>query len=637
MHVDEQVRDVEGRRRRVVLSVVVALVAVLLGGLWGGGGTAAASGLANIGGLGGFGGGGEDEVVTFETAWSHTAGEVGEPVVLAIVMDVAEGYSVTSHEAQAPAINMTVEVAEASPELGVSSAVFPEPHMKQVGPDRLSVLDGRSIIYVPMQVRDGEPGQTVAATIEVGWQACDDQVCLLPEVTTLAVELPIVEAGQAAVANAELFEGYEGAAPAILNLPLFGWDFQIDPTQLWVLLLVAALGGFLLNLTPCVLPLIPIKIMGLNQAAGTRGRTFALGLVMFAGVVAFWLGLGLIIATVSGFTAANQLFQYPAFTIGVGLIIAVMAVGMCGVFTVQLPQWVYRLNPSQESAHGSFGFGVMIAVLSTPCTAPFMGAAAAWAAAQSPALTLSTFMAIGVGMAMPYLVLAAYPQLTNRMPKAGPASELIKQVMGLLMLAAAAYFLGTGLSGFLATPPDPPTQIYWWAVGACVAAAGVWLAWRTWRIAERRRSRAFFTTFGVLLLVTGAVVGLRFSQDSPINWIYYTPERLAEAHERGDVVVLEFTAEWCLNCKALEQAVLHQREVVERLNAAGVAPIKVDLTGNNVAGNARLAKLGRQMIPLLVVFDRDGEEVFRSDNYTATRVLEALEQAGASAEATARR
>src|SRR5690606_18971771 len=108
---------------------------------------------------------------------------------------------------------------------------------------------------------------------------------------------------------------------------------------------------------------------------------------------------------------------------------------------------VYRFNPGHDSYVGAVGFGVMTAVLSTPCTAPFMGAAAAWSLTQDAVVTWSTFGAIGVGMAAPYLVLSAYPSLVKRMPRTGPASELIKQVMGLLMLAAGAYFIGTGVVG----------------------------------------------------------------------------------------------------------------------------------------------------------------------------------------------
>ena len=230
---------------------------------------------------------------------------------------------------------------------------------------------------------------------------------------------------------------------------------------------------------------------------------------MSLGVVAFWLALGTMIAGISGFTATNQLFQYPTFTILVGVIIAVMAVGMCGLFYIRLPQTVYRINPGQDSLTGSFGFGIMTAVLSTPCTAPFMGAAAAWAATQYPATTLLTFASIGAGMAVPYMALSIFPALANRMPRTGPASELIKQVMGLLMLAAAAYFVSVGLSALVVTPPDPPGKDYWWVVMAFGAAAGFWLVCGTVRITARWGRRAVFGGLGAALVVFSAAGAVR--------------------------------------------------------------------------------------------------------------------------------
>jgi thiol:disulfide interchange protein DsbD len=344
-------------------------------------------------------------------------------------------------------------------------------------------------------------------------------------------------------------------------------------------------------------------------------------------VVAFWLALGGVIAFVAGFTAANQLFQYPWFTIGIGLVIAVMGVAMGGLLSMQLPQWVYRINPRHDTWHGSFGFGIMAAVLSTPCTAPFMGAAAGWAATQTPLITMSTFTAIGVGMALPYALLSAFPQLVERMPRTGPASELIKQVMGLLILGAAAYFVGTGVSGLLASPPDPPSRAYWWVVGLFIAVAGGWLAWRTIRITPRIGRRLGFGGLGVAMILAGVLLAVAFTARSPINWVYYTPERLDQAQSEGKVVVLEFTAEWCLNCHTLEQAVLHRPQVVELFNADDVIPIKIDLTGNNPSGNAKLTEVGRRTIPLLIIYDRQGEEVFRSDAYTQAQVIQAVQTA----------
>ena len=586
-----------------------------------------------------------ETVVRLSTAWNVDAARPGDEVILAVVAEIAPGFHINADAAQeVPAgdfdpYETRIRVVEAHEGLSPRTVVFPEAHAltAEYAEGEIYGFAGRSVFYIPFEVEDSSDGSdTLAAVVEFEYQACDDVNCLFPLTETLRAALPFVASGASTEVRPGIFAGYAAAVAAVgpaagaVAFDLFGLEFSIDAssrTGFLFLLLTAMLGGALLNFTPCVLPVIPIKIMGLAKAAGSRGRMFLLGFVMALGVTSFWLGLGALIAGVAGFTATNQLFQYPWFTITVGVIIAVMAVGMCGLFFFQLPRFVYRFNPSQESVPGSFGFGIMTAVLSTPCTAPFMGAAAAWAATQSAGTTHITFAAIGAGMAFPYLVLSASPDLVKKMPKSGPASELIKQVMGLLMLAAAAYFVGVGVSSMQNRAPDPPSTAYWWVVMAFLAAAGAWLVIRTIRITRRSGFRTVFVAVGVMILALAATGGARLTDDGPVDWVYYTPDRFEAALAGGKVVVMDFTAEWCLNCKSLEQGVLHSGQVAGVLASADVVPIKVDITGHNPAGKAKLKDVGRLTIPLLVVYSPAGEEVFKSDYYTVDQVLAAVARA----------
>ncbi len=328
-------------------------------------------------------------------------------------------------------------------------------------------------------------------------------------------------------------------------------------------------------------------------------------------------------------TAINQLFQYPVFTILIGTIIAVMAIGMCRAFSVPLPQFLYRLNPDEGTLTGAFALGTLAAILSTPCTAPFMGAAAAWAATQNALITLSVFGAIGIGMALPYLVLSAAPALVQRMPRSGPAGVLIKQVMGIFMLAAASYFIGAGLSALAVRPPDPPAKIYWWAVMGFIAAGGAWALYRGWPLMGSRLTKAVCLLASLAVLSGSVFGGLRFTDKGPIDWIYYTEDRYQTALAEGRVVVMVFTAAWCLNCKALQQGVLQRKAVAAVLNQVHVAPIKVDITGNNPEGRDRLLATGQLTIPLLVVYAPDGRVILKRSFYTAAEVIAAVDQAAA--------
>ena len=572
------------------------------------------------------------------------------PVAIELAIDPGwhlwtnEGTTLEGADEFEGAIRTVISVtAPAGLEADPGFMAWPEPHLISAdlgeGPQSYAVFEGKSVVYLPVTVATDATDGTVELAFTIDFQACDDQTCLAP--ATVKIALPISIAADAASGGeaSALFADFDPSvfgrirsgekAPEIVDFDAFGLKLSVDirGAGFLLLLLLAAIGGLLLNFTPCVLPVIPLKIMSLSQAAGNRGRCFLLGLAMSLGVIAFWLGLGIAVASISGFTATNQLFQSPVFTISIGVVIAVLAIGMMGLFSVRLPQALYMIEPRHDTVIGSFGFGIMTAVLSTPCTAPFMGSAVVWAVTGTITTVLLVFGAVGLGMAFPYLVLAAFPALVKNMPRTGPASDLIKQVMGLLLLAAAAYFAGAGLSGLMVEPPAPPSRLYWWAVGLVAAAAGLLMMLRTFRITPRIGPRIVFGGLGALILAASILVAVRMTDKGPIDWIYYTPERLAEARSDGDVVVLDFTAEWCLNCKTLEATVLATKQVAAALNGDGVVAMKVDLTGNNEAGNALLRESGRLTIPLLVVLAPDGTEIFKSDAYTPRQVLDAIAQA----------
>ncbi|MGA8019515.1 MAG: cytochrome c biogenesis protein CcdA [Desulfobacterales bacterium] len=593
------------------------------------------------------------DVVSVRTAWSVDRARPGDSLACAVVLDIAAGYHINADSGQIkPIVDFKpyptrVTITAVSKGITIEPPLYPQAHPVKVEftRDPLMAFDGRTIVYVPMTLEKKALPEKVQVNVTISYQACDNQVCLFPRQVVTTADLPVGLSGEAPQAvNQDLFVGYRLAAATgagnSVGFSLFGWNFAINTATgfgFFLLLFTAALGGMLLNLTPCVLPLIPIKIISLSNAVQNQARCIALGLAMFLGVLFFWLILGAAIALVSGFTATNQLFQYPLFTIAVGFIIAVMAIGMCGLFSIRLPSFVYRLSPKQETLGGSFGLGILTAVLSTPCTAPFMGAAAAWAAAQHPFTTLTVFAAIGIGMALPYLLLSAFPDQICKIPRTGPASVLVKQVMGLFMLAAAAYFIGTGVSALLMTPPSPPGKGYWWAVMGFIALGGLWLAYRTIRIASKNFQRLLFVSLGAILVAGSLYGGMRLTDRGPIDWIYYTPQRFQQAIDQRKIVVMVFSAEWCLNCKALEQSVLNSAPVVEQLTREDVAPIKVDITGNNPQGKTKLQEIGHLTIPLLVVYSPAGREVFRSDFYTVAQILAAVEKARAESVAPAAR
>lgn len=583
----------------------------------------------------------------------------GAQIPIAIVFDHDEGWHVHTNDPKVPrewgdfeAIPTQIEVvrlvgARAGP------IQWPRTHDVRIDlagtgrPVPYAVFEGRAVAYLPIMVDPG--AASVEVELAVQYQACDDKVCQFPimlgEEESRLAPIRLSVSGEAALsgkASADFaefdpsvfanFSEVSGTSKPV-EFNVFGRRFRVDSSGalgLFALLGLAALGGLILNFTPCVLPVIPIKILSISQAAQNPARSLLLGAVMSLGLVAFWLGIGWAIATLAEFKAISALFQTRWFALGVGGVILCFSLGMLGLFSTGLPNWVYAINPKHDSLAGSFLFGVMTAVLSTPCTAPFLGSAAAWATTQSRWITIETFGAIGAGMALPYLVLSANPGWLSRLPKAGKGSELVKKVMGLFMLAVAVFFLGTGVDALTRDPVDPPMRWHWWLIAAIVVGALAWMLVGTLR---HSRSLALRGAVGLVAIVGGAgmVLAARSITDKgPIDWVGYTPQRFEEARARGDVIVMDFTAEWCLNCKALEQTVLHRAEIAELLKAPGVVAMKVDLTGDNVPGKKLLRDLKWVGIPLLAIFDPGKpplEPEKLGDGYTPSSVREAIESA----------
>jgi thiol:disulfide interchange protein DsbD len=603
----------------------------------------------------------EEHPVVLDLQASKAQARPGDQVILALQVDVSEEIDEedrTWHIYPPQEMHEGTEIAStlthAMPEsFTVGQVQWPKPKdFANAFGDLQPAYGGRVVIYVPIIVPDDASPGEYDLSITFGYQACR-AVCLFPKEVPLSVSLEVVprdaEVTSVDRADSELFAGFDPSVWAGLQqgegvfestssvdgIILDLYIIEIDLADLGIVALlsllvgVSLLGGFLLNFTPCVLPVIPIKIMGLSQSAGSRSKMLLLGFVMFLGVLTFWSVFGFLFAFLKQFSTVSELFQQWWFTIGVGVIVAAMAVGMCGLFAVRLPNWVYAINPKHDSLHGSFGFGIMTAVLATPCTAPFMGTALAGSTQlEKDWLVLAVFVAIGVGMGLPYLVLSAFPKLVEKVPRTGPGSELLKQVMGLLMLAAAAFFIGTGINVVVSDGTSAPSKFFWWVVGLCVVAAGVWLAWQINVIAKSVGKRSVFTTLGLILIFAGAAGSFTLTRKPPIDWVYYTPELLETALEKDKVVVLDFTADWCNNCHFLEATVLNPKPVSDLLNGDDVVAMKVDITSpSNVDGTNLLVEMGGKQIPLLVVLSPDGEQVFKRDWFKASDVVEAIEQA----------
>jgi thiol:disulfide interchange protein DsbD len=626
--------------------------------------------------------------------------KAGDRLTLAVVWEFEDGYHIHTDNPKPPkewdlkAIPTVIDVA-ASNGFVVGPVQWPKAKTIQADltgmgdPKPYEVFGGDSVVaFVPVVVAADATDVTFNLTLR--YQACNDEMCLRParEPVTLVVPVaaeskPSEDATVFAAFDAKVFDGdwTKGGAAAVTPQP--STDVKPQPTQqpaattdgntpaattppadtqrsffgipipqggfvgIVVILLLAILGGFILNLTPCVLPVIPLKIITLSQHAGSHGRTLFLGLWMALGVVAFWVGIGIPVLLFSSFGDPSRIFSIWWVTAGLGVLIALMSLGLMGMFSLNLPQGLYMINPKADTAWGSFVFGVMTAVLGLPCFGFVAGALLGAAATLPKIATLSIFLGLGIGMALPYLVLAMFPKLVDRIPRTGPASELVKQVMGLLMLAAAAYFIGSGLIALVASKPWLGKQLHIWIVAGFGIAASVWLVMRTIKITPSFARRAVFTL--VALFIAG--MGVWYASDATTRakntyiaraaameaagggklltgtWIEYNAGLFEQARKENKIIVMDFTAEWCINCKVLKGTVLERNPVQSEFAKSDVVLFTVDLTSDEAAGWKTLEQMGETGIPLLVIYTPGNNTPWKSNAYTPAQVMTAVSSA----------
>src|SRR5438105_8262171 len=380
------------------------------------------------------------------------------------------------------------------------------------------------------------------------------------------------------------------------------------------------IGGFILNLMPCVLPVISLKIFGFIQQAGqSRQKIFRSGLAFTAGIFAWFIALAvLLLALKAGgrdVTWGGFQFTNAYFVLGLSVVVLVFALNLFGVFEISLPQSMTRgllASSDRKDNLGSFFQGVFATVLATPCTAPFLGTALGFAFTQSPVVIFSMFIAIAAGMSAPYFVLSAQPAWLRFLPQPGPWMVHLKQLMGFLLLATLLfllYVLGAqrGLDGAI-----------WASCFLLVISVACWMK-GAFVVPTSSAAKQSITLVVMLVFVFASgiyFIGNKFhsanlaSADSRLrgDWQAFTPERLQAELEQGRFVFVDFTAAWCLTCKFNEASVLESADVREAFQRHGIVKLKADWTNGDPVITKLLQHFGRPGVPLYVLYPGKNEE-----------------------------
>jgi len=385
------------------------------------------------------------------------------------------------------------------------------------------------------------------------------------------------------------------------------------PTSLASLLSALGLalaGGLVLNLMPCVLPVLSIKALGLVQLAGARAATLARhGLAYTAGVlVSFAIVAGALIALRATGERLGWGFQLqsPAFVTLLAWLFFTMALSLSGAIVVSTRfTGAGQALAARPGDVGSFATGALATVAATPCTAPFMGAAVGFALAQPWPTALLVFEALGLGLALPYLLLTLVPAWRRLLPKPGPWMTRLKQLLAFPLYASAAWLV------WVVSQQAGPHGVGAALAGVVLIAFASWLHQSLGGVRALWRRVATVAVVAVLpALIVGMVAlaplgaGARSAPlaDEGLGWEPFSPERLAAARASGKPVFVNFTAAWCVTCLVNERVALRSSAVADVFAKKGVVALKADWTARDPMISRILGSLGRSGVPLYALY-----------------------------------
>ena len=471
---------------------------------------------------------------------------------------------------------------------------------------------GTFSVKVPVKGVTSSNYDSLGTTVTFNYQACDNSICLAPASKTISLDSQANEgAGGASIQktnvkknNPEISRGQGGTTAPSAGITL--------------LLFFAFVGGIILNLMPCVLPVLSLKLFSLIRQAGeSRGRLLALGGATTAGIlVSFWILAAVVAAVKAGGGSAGwgMQFQSAGFIAFMVVILTAFAMSFFGVFEIWLP-WnaTTKMDAAGQKAGiaGAFFTGALLVLLSTPCSAPLLGTAMGFAFAQAMPILFLFFTTAGLGLALPYILVSAFPGILKIFPKPGVWMVHLQRVMGILLLASVGWLFWivseqagiTGVELFVA-----------------IAVASIACAVLLGKFAKP--GTAFIREIAVIILSAIALFSLWFAGIAPEyeraaietfnarmqekmtedGWFRYSPALIEEFAKAKRTVFIDVTADWCLTCKANEAAVLDDEDFVRAMDSLNVALVKADWTRETPEVNALLESMQKSGVPAYAIY-----------------------------------
>ena len=573
------------------------------------------------------------------------AQESGHPVAL-LWLTPNPGYYTYAHASDAD-MPTTVRVFGPDGHAATATVSYPQgvlrPDLFEPGKEVLAYAE-----RVPVAIRFDLPATDEALTAEITMLLCSSKNCipvterlrLAPPrqlaplegdaLTAYKALIPATQTDDTPAQNEENAPSQQNVSMAPTAAPTSNpaleqeeWQFTprfpqegLEPATLGAAILLGIAAGLLLNVMPCVLPVLTMKISALLCASGhasekERIRHFREHNILFAlGILTWFLVLAFLVGVLG--LAWGGLFQQTQVVYGLLILVFLLGLSMFDVFT--LPVLDFKVGASGMPRTQAYTTGLVATLLATPCSGPLLGGVLSWAALQPLHVVVVIFLATGTGMALPYLVMAAWPAASRILPRPGAWNGVMERLVGFFLMGTAIYLLSI--------LPESRRLSTLAALLVIGLAAWLWGRWGGLRASIRQK---IFTGVIAALMVGGAVWwSVQPAPSAP--WQTFQADSFRSLL-RKEPLLVEFTADWCPSCKFLEQTVLTPRTLTGLRERYGLRLIKVDLTRPDAEAQALLRAIGSVSIPVTAIFpagDAAGSPIVLRDLYTAEQLENAL-------------
>ncbi|MEZ6094527.1 MAG: protein-disulfide reductase DsbD family protein [Pirellulaceae bacterium] len=548
--------------------------------------------------------------VLFSAKTDKAAVAPGEALKFSITAEPQDGYHIYGLESgpsEGTSSMPTLVVFTKLGEWSVSEPVVQGETVEAKDGDRTILEHKQPVTWVytltaPKAAKAGE-AQRIAA--ELAFQTCTDSTCDMPSSVKFDFEVPIAAESSDGVIAA-VFANGSSYNSVVENQAKYAESRKEGGA--WknysasFVLPMAFLAGLILNIMPCVLPVIGIKIMSfVNQAGSKPGHLIMLNVFFTLGILAVFMVLATL-AVFFGF-GWGDLYKNPVFTIVMVSVLFTFALSFVGVWEIPLPGFVGTAGGSAQSKEGfsgAFVKGIFSTLLATPCSGPMLVPAVVWAIAQPPFVTYLVFAAMGLGMASPYLVLGMFPGLAKMLPRPGGWMETFKVLMGFLLLGAVVFFVGSVSKKFQVSTLALLVFLGMacWLIGRVPAVAAQGKKVKAWGTATAITLLGVFISFYVLI------------PQHELEWEPYSEATLQSYLAEGRPVFVDATADWCFTCKTNEFTSFNRKKTKQFFEENNIVALKADNTEESKEINRFLDQFGNTAhgLPYYAVYHPEKDE-----------------------------